>query len=259
MKVVILAGGFGTRLSEETDIKPKPMVEIGGYPIIQHIMKIYSTYGYNDFIVCLGYKGYLIKEYFANYFLHMSNVTFNLKTGEMILQQSNSEDWKVTLIDTGLNTMTGGRIKRIKEFVDNKTFMLTYGDGVSDINIEKLVDFHKKHRKYATLTAVQPLGKFGSLSLEDNSGKVIEFIEKIAGDGAWINGGFFVLEPAIFDYIEGDNTFWERDPLEKLAKDGQLIAYKHFGFWRCMDALGDKRELEELWNSGKPPWRIWTE
>ena len=256
MKVVILAGGFGTRLSEETDITPKPIVEIGGYPIIRHIMKIYSTYGYNDFIVCLGYKGYMIKEYFANYFLHMSDVTFNLKTGEMILQRSNSEDWKVTLIDTGLNTMTGGRIKRIKKFIGNKTFMLTYGDGVSDVNIEKLVDFHKKNHKYATLTAVQPLGKFGSLSL-GNLGKVNKFTEKLAGDGSWINGGFFVLEPAIFDYIEGDNTFWEREPLEKLAKDDQLIAYKHFGFWRCMDTLRDKRELEELWESDNPPWKIW--
>jgi glucose-1-phosphate cytidylyltransferase len=198
----------------------------------------------------------MIKEYFANYFLHMSDVTFNLKTGEMILQRSNSEDWKVTLTDTGLNTMTGGRIKRIKKFIGNKTFMLTYGDGVSDVNIEKLVDFHKKNHKYATLTAVQPLGKFGSLSL-DNLGKVNKFTEKLAGDGAWINGGFFVLEPAIFDYIEGDNTFWEREPLEKLAKDEQLIAYKHFGFWRCMDTLRDKRELEELWKSGNPPWKVW--
>jgi len=205
MKVVILAGGFGTRLSEETDIRPKPIVEIGGYPIIRHIMKIYSNYGYNDFIVCLGYKGYMIKEYFANYTLHMSDVTFNLKTGETIIQRSNSEDWKVTLIDTGLNTMTGGRIKRIKKFIGNKTFMLTYGDGVSDVNIEKLVDFHKKNHKYATLTAVQPLGKFGALSL-GNLDKVNKFTEKLAGDGSWINGGFFVLEPAIFDYIEGDNT-----------------------------------------------------
>jgi len=256
MKVVILAGGFGTRLSEETDIRPKPIVEIGGYPIIRHIMKIYSNYGYNDFIVCLGYKGYMIKEYFANYTLHMSDVTFNLKTGETIIQRSNSEDWKVTLIDTGLNTMTGGRIKRIKKFIGNKTFMLTYGDGVSDVNIEKLVDFHKKNHKYATLTAVQPLGKFGALSL-GNLDKVNKFTEKLAGDGSWINGGFFVLEPAIFDYIEGDNTFWEREPLEKLAKDGQLIAYKHFGFWRCMDTLRDKRELEELWESGNPPWKVW--
>jgi len=256
MKVVILAGGLGTRLSEETDIIPKPIVEIGGYPIIWHIMKIYSTYGYNDFIVCLGYKGYMIKEYFANYFLHMSDVTFNLKTGEMILQRSNSEDWKVTLIDTGLNTMTAGRIKRIKKFIDNKTFMLTYGDGVSSINIEKLVDFHKKHHKYATLIAVQPPGKFGSLSF-DNSDKLKNFTEKPAGDGSWINGGFFVLEPEIFNYIEGDNTFWERDPLENLSKDGQLVAYKHNDFWKCMDTLRDKRELEEMWSSGKAPWNVW--
>jgi len=256
MKVVILAGGFGTRLSEETDIKPKPMVEIGGYPIIWHIMKLYSAYGYNDFLVCLGYKGYLIKEYFANYFLHVSDVTFNLKTGKMILQRSNSEDWQVTLVDTGLNTMTGGRIKKIKNFIGNNTFLLTYGDGVSDADIKSLVKYHKKNHKYATLIAVRPPGKFGSLILE-TSGKVKKFIEKPAGDGSWINGGFFVLEPEIFDYIKGDNTYWERDPLENLAKDGQLIAYKHYGFWRCMDTLRDKRELEELWKSGNPPWKIW--
>lgn len=256
MKVVILAGGFGTRLSEETDIKPKPMVEIGGYPIIWHIMKIYSTYGYNDFLVCLGYKGYLIKEYFANYFLHMSDVTFNLKTGEMILQRSNSEDWQVTLVDTGLDTMTGGRIKRIKNYIGNSAFLLTYGDGVSDVDIKSLVKYHKKNHKYATLIAVRPPGKFGSLILGTSNG-VKQFVEKPAGDGSWINGGFFVLEPAIFNYIEGDNTFWERKPLEDLAKDGQLIAYKHFGFWRCMDTLRDKRELEELWKSGNPPWKIW--
>ncbi|MBU4348873.1 glucose-1-phosphate cytidylyltransferase [bacterium] len=256
MKVVILAGGFGTRLSEETDFIPKPMVEIGGHPIIWHIMKLYSTYGYNDFLVCLGYKGYLIKEYFANYFLHMSDVTFNLKTGEMVLQRSNSEDWQVTLVDTGLNTMTGGRIKRIKKFIGNNTFLFTYGDGVSDVNIQFLVNFHKKNHKYATLTAVQPPGKFGSLSL-DNSGKLKKFTEKPAGDGSWINGGFFVLEPEIFNYIEGDNTFWEREPLENLAKDKQLIAYKHNNFWKCMDTLRDKRELEELWKSGNAPWKVW--
>jgi len=258
MRVVILAGGFGTRLSEETDIKPKPMVEIGGYPIIWHIMKLYSAYGYNDFLVCLGYKGYLIKEYFANYFLHMSDVTFNLKTGEMILQRSNSEDWQVTLVDTGLDTMTGGRIKRIKNYIGNSAFLLTYGDGVSDVDIKSLVKYHKKNHKYATLIAVRPPGKFGSLIL-GNSSRVRQFVEKPAGDGSWINGGFFILEPAIFDYIEGDNTFWEREPLEKLAKDGQLIAYKHFGFWRCMDTLRDKRELEELWRSGNPPWKVWKD
>jgi len=258
MKVVILAGGLGTRLSEETDIIPKPIVEIGGYPIIWHIMKIYSTYGYNDFIVCLGYKGYMIKEYFANYFLHMSDVTFNLKTGERILQRSNSEDWQVTLVDTGLNTMTGGRIKRIKKYIGNNTFMLTYGDGVSDVNIQSLVNFHKKNHKYATLTAVQPPGKFGSLSL-DESGKLKTFTEKPAGDGSWINGGFFVLEPEIFDYIEGDNTFWERDPLEKLSKDEQLVAYKHNDFWKCMDTLRDKGELEDIWKSGNPPWKVWQD
>jgi len=256
MKVVILAGGLGTRLSEETDIIPKPIVEIGGYPIIWHIMKIYSTYGYNDFLVCLGYKGYLIKEYFANYFLHMSDVTFNLKTGEMILQRSNSEDWQVTLVDTGLDTMTGGRIKRIKNYIGNSAFLLTYGDGVSDVNIKSLVKYHKKNHKYATLIAVRPPGKFGSLVL-GNLSRVRQFVEKPAGDGSWINGGFFVLEPTIFDYIQGDNTFWEGEPLEELAKDGQLTAYKHFGFWRCMDTLRDKRELEELWRSGNPPWKVW--
>jgi len=256
MKVVILAGGLGTRLSEETDIIPKPIVEIGGYPIIWHIMKIYSTYGYNDFLVCLGYKGYLIKEYFANYFLHMSDVTFNLKTGKMILQRSNSEDWQVTLVDTGLSTMTGGRIKRIKKFIGNKTFMLTYGDGVSDVNIQSLVNFHKKNNKYATLIAVRPPGKFGSLVLGTSNG-VKQFVEKPAGDGSWINGGFFVLEPEIFNYIEGDDTFWEREPLVNLSKDGQLVAYKHNDFWKCMDTLRDKRELEELWKSGNPPWKVW--
>ena len=258
MKVVILAGGFGTRLSEETEFRPKPMVEIGGHPIIWHIMKIYSAYGYNEFLVCLGYKGYIIKEYFANYFLHMSDVTFNLKTGEMTLHRSNSEDWKVTLIDTGLNTMTGGRIKRVKNFIRDETFMVTYGDGVSDVNVKRLVEFHRENHKYATLTAVQPPGKFGSLSL-DISSRVTKFTEKPAGDGAWINAGFFVLEPAIFDYIEGDSTSWEREPLENLAKDGQLVAYKHYGFWKCMDTLRDKRELEKLWNSGNPPWKVWKD
>jgi len=257
MKVVILAGGFGTRLGEETYLKPKPMVEIGDYPIIWHIMKIYSHYGYNEFVVCLGYKGYMIKEYFANYFLHNSDVTFDLKTGKMVHHNSHSEDWRVTLVDTGLNTMTGGRIRRVKKFVGNETFMLTYGDGVSDVNINKLVEFHKSHGKYATLTAVQPPGKFGSLRV-DSSNIVTKFTEKPAGDGAWINGGFFVLEPQIFDYIPNDDSvIWERKPLEDLARDGQLVAYKHYGFWKCMDILRDKKELNAMWNSGKAPWKVW--
>ncbi len=255
MKVVILAGGFGTRLSEETEMRPKPMVEIGGKPILWHIMKIYSTYGFNDFIICLGYKGYIIKEYFANYFIHNSDVTIDLKNNQIIVHSIKTEPWKVTLVDTGLNTMTGGRIKRIQPYIGNKTFMLTYGDGVGNVNIEELLQFHKSHGKYATLTAVQPSGRFGVLELTGN--QVIRFEEKPKGDGAWINGGFFVLEPQIFDYIEGDETVWEKEPLEKLAKDGQLMAYKHRGFWKPMDTLRDKRELEMLWQSGNPPWKIW--
>lgn len=257
MKVVILAGGFGTRLSEETDIKPKPMVEIGGKPILWHIMKIYSSYGFNDFIICLGYKGYIIKEFFANYFLHTSDVTIDLKDNKIEVHSVKAEPWKVTLVDTGLNTMTGGRIKRIKPFVENQTFMLTYGDGVGNIDIKKLLEFHKSHGKYATLTAVQPSGRFSALHLEGD--KVKEFEEKPKGDGAWVNGGFFVLEPQIFDYIEGDETIWEKEPLENLAKDGQLMAYKHTGFWKPMDTLRDKRELELLWQSGNPPWKIWED
>ncbi|KAA0257625.1 glucose-1-phosphate cytidylyltransferase [Deferribacter autotrophicus] len=255
MKVVILAGGFGTRLSEETDIKPKPMVEIGGKPILWHIMKIYSHYGFNDFIICLGYKGYVIKEYFANYFLHMSDVTIDLKNNQIDVHNVKAESWKVTLVDTGLSTMTGGRIKRIKDYVGNKPFMLTYGDGVGNINIKELLEFHRRHGKYATLTAVQPSGRFGSLDLEESQVKA--FKEKPKGDGAWINGGFFVLEPQIFNYIKGDETIWEREPLENLAKEGQLMAYKHVGFWKPMDTLRDKRELESLWQSGNPPWKVW--
>lgn len=256
LKVVILAGGFGTRLSEETEFKPKPMVEIGGKPILWHIIKIYSAYGFNDFIICLGYKGYLIKEYFTNYFLHQSDVTIDLKDNRMEVHDCKAEPWKVTLIDTGLNTMTGGRIKRIQKYVGDETFMLTYGDGVTNANLLKLLEFHKTHGKYATLTAVQPSGRFGALSLDDNN-CVNSFFEKPKGDGAWINGGFFVLEPGVFDFIEGDKTTWEREPLENLAKDGQLVAYRHEGFWRCMDTLRDKIELEELWCSGNAPWAKW--
>ncbi len=258
MKVVILAGGLGTRLSEETDVKPKPMVEIGGKPILWHIMKIYSHYGFNDFIICLGYKGYVIKEYFANYFLHQSDVTIDLKNNKINVHCCKAEDWKITLIDTGLHTMTGGRIKRIKPYTENKTFMVTYGDGVANINIPELVKFHKKHGRFATVTAVQPLGRFGSLEL-DNNDNVISFIEKPKGDGAWINGGFFVLEPEVFDYIEGDDTIWERTPLERLAKDSQLVAYKHYGFWKPMDTLRDKLEIENLWNSQKAEWKVWID
>jgi len=258
MKVVILCGGLGTRLREETEVRPKPMVEIGGKPILWHIMKIYSAFGFNEFIICLGYKGYMIKEYFSSYFLHQSDVTIDIKSNKIEVHNNVCEPWKVTLVDTGLNTMTGGRIKRIKNYVKNETFMVTYGDGVGNIDLKKLLDFHKNHGKYATLTAVQPLGRFGALEINTKD-EIINFQEKPKGDKAWINGGFFVLEPQIFDYIKGDETIWEREPLEKLAKDGQLAAYKHKGFWMCMDTLRDKKELETLWNSGNPPWKIWKD
>ena len=257
MKVVILAGGFGTRLAEETHSIPKPMVEIGGKPILWHIMKIYSTYGFNDFVICLGYKGYVIKEYFANYFLHNSDVTIDIKNNRMKIHNNYSEPWKVTLVDTGLNTMTGGRIKRVAKYLDDETFMLTYGDGVGDINIKELVEFHKNHGKLATVTATQPEGRFGALKLENN--KVANFAEKMDNRNSWINGGFFVLEPEVINYIKDDTTIWEREPLEKLSKDGELMAYFHDGFWKPMDKLKDKMELEEMWSSGDAPWRIWGE
>ena len=257
MKIVILAGGFGTRLSEETELKPKPMVEIGGKPILWHIMKIYSHYGFNDFVVCCGYKGYYIKEYFANYFLHQADVTIDLSQNSVSVHKSNAEPWKITLVDTGTNTMTGGRIKRIEQFVNAETFMLTYGDGVSDVNINSLLEHHKKSGKHATLTAVQPSGKFGAINLNTN-GEVLSFHEKPKGDGSWVNGGFFVLSPKIFDYIkDGDSTIWERSPMEKLAEDHQLTAFKHSGFWKPMDTLRDKSELENFWNAGNAPWKIW--
>ena len=257
MKVVILAGGLGTRLSEETELKPKPMVEIGGKPIIWHIMKIYSHYGFNDFVICCGYKGYYIKEYFANYFLHQADVTIDLKENSVSVHKSNAEPWKITLVDTGINSMTGGRIKRIEPFVSNEQFMLTYGDGVSDVNLNSLLEFHKKSKKYATLTAVQPSGKFGAINI-NQEGNVLSFHEKPKGDGSWVNGGFFILEPQIFNYIkEGDTTIWERTPLEELAKDNQLSAYKHIGFWKPMDTLHDKNELETFWNSGNAAWKCW--
>ncbi len=257
MKVVILAGGFGTRLAEETHSIPKPMVEIGGKPILWHIMKIYSTYGFNDFVICLGYKGYVIKEYFANYFLHNSDVTIDIKNNSMEIHNNYSEPWKVTLVDTGLNTMTGGRLKRVAKYLDDETFMLTYGDGVGNINIKELIEFHRSHGKLATVTATQPEGRFGALKLENN--KVTSFAEKMDNKDSWINGGFFVLEPEVINYIKDDNTIWEREPLEKLSKDGELMAYFHNGFWKPMDKLKDKMELEKMWNSGNAPWKIWGE
>jgi len=256
MKVVILCGGKGTRISEETEIIPKPMLEIGGKPILWHIMKLYSYYGFNDFIICLGYKGYIIKEYFSHYFLHTSDVTIDMKKNKVQVHSSTSEPWQVTLIDTGLEAMTGGRIKMIKKYIGKETFMLTYGDGIGQINIRQLLKFHRQHRKLATITAVQPMGRFGSLDIEKVD-KVSSFMEKPKGDKNWINAGFFVLEPEIFNYIEGENTHWEKEPLEHLAKNGQLFAYKHTGFWKPMDTLRDKLELERLWNSNKAPWKIW--
>lgn len=254
MKAVILAGGFGTRISEETSIKPKPMIEIGGMPILWHIMKIYSSYGINDFILCCGYKGYIIKEYFANYFLHNSDVTFDIAQNKMEVHQKFVEPWKITLIDTGINTMTGGRLKRVEKYLDDETFCFTYGDGLSDVNISKLISFHKKRKIAATLTAVQPPGRYGILHLTKDN--VDSFVEKPQGDGSWINGGFFVLEPRIIDYIDGDDSVWEREPLQRLAKEGQLLAYKHKGFWHSVDTLRDKNYLEQLWKSN-PPWKIW--
>ena len=256
MKVVILAGGYGTRISEETDIKPKPMIEIGGKPILWHIMKIYSTYGYNDFIICCGYKGYAIKDYFLNYYNHQNDFTIDLSNGDIEMHNRNSEPWKVTLVDTGINTLTGGRVKRVKEYIGDETFMLTYGDGVSDLNIDELVKYHKKNNKLATITSVQPPGRFGALNLDTNN-NVNKFIEKPAGDGAWINGGFFVLDSKVIDYITDDSTVWEQDPLKRLAAEGELSAYKHNGFWKPMDTLRDKLELENLWKSNEAPWKIW--
>ena len=255
MKAVILAGGLGTRISEESHLKPKPMIEIGGRPILWHIMKIYSHYGINSFIICLGYKGYIIKEYFANYFLHLSDVTFDMQHNAMEVHQKNVEPWKVTLVDTGENTLTGGRLKRVQEYIGEESFCFTYGDGVSDIDIRALVDFHKKHGNKATVTAIQPPGRYGALNLHESV--VSSFQEKPAGDGAWINGGFFVLEPAVFDLIEGDQSSWESTPLVKLAANGDLHAFQHRGFWQAMDTLRDKNQLEDLWETGNPPWKVW--
>ncbi|MCX7109967.1 MAG: glucose-1-phosphate cytidylyltransferase [Proteobacteria bacterium] len=255
MKAVILAGGLGTRISEETLVKPKPMVEIGGKPILWHIMKIYSAHGINDFIICCGYKGYLIKEYFANYFLHMSDVTFDMVNNRMDVHQNYVEPWRVTLVDTGDDTLTGGRIKRIRKYLGDEDFCLTYGDGVGNIDINRLIDFHRQEGKLATLTATQPPGRFGALNLEGH--KILNFEEKPQGDGAWINGGFFVLSPKVIDYIAGDDTLWEREPMAGLASDGQLNAFFHHGFWQPMDTLRDKTHLEGLWQASKAPWKIW--
>lgn len=256
MKVVILAGGLGTRISEETSTRPKPMVEIGGKPILWHIMKNYSHFGYNEFIICLGFKGYMIKEYFSNYFLHMSDVTFDMQHNKMEVHERYAEPWKVTLVDTGADTMTGGRIKRVSPYIGAEPFMLTYGDGVSNINISHLIEYHRKHGKQATVTAALPSGRFGALNI-DSTEKVVSFQEKPAGDGSWISGGFFVIEPGVLDLISDDGTIFEREPLERLAQSNQLIAYKHHGFWYAMDTLRDKNHLESLWQSGDAPWKVW--
>ena len=257
MKAVILAGGLGTRLSEETDIKPKPMIEIGNKPILWHIMKTYSAHGVNDFIICCGYKGYVIKEYFANYFLHMSDVTFSVNDNSMKVHQNNAEPWTVTLVDTGENTLTGGRLKRVHKYIkDEESFCFTYGDGVSDVNITDLIKFHQAHGKQATLTATRPPGRYGALKIT-NSNTVEKFQEKPEGDGSWINGGYFVLSPEVIKNIDGDDTTWEQEPLKKLAKDGELMSFKHDGFWQPMDTLYEKTMLNNLWNSGKAPWKKW--
>lgn len=257
MKVVILAGGYGTRISEESIFRPKPMIEIGEYPIIHHIMKIYSYHGFNEFIICCGYKANIIKEYFANYFLHTSDVTFDFRfNGNMEIHENTAEPWKVTVIDTGLDTQTGGRIKRIRKYIEGEPFLLTYGDGVSNINIKELVKFHNEHKAMVTLTAVQPSGRFGAIDV-DSEGVISSFKEKPKGDVGWVNGGFFVCEPEIFDYIEGDSTVWEQEPLESIANSGKLMAYKHHGFWSPMDTVRDKVYLENIWKKGDAPWKIW--
>ncbi|ODU50285.1 MAG: glucose-1-phosphate cytidylyltransferase [Thiobacillus sp. SCN 63-374] len=255
MKAVILAGGLGTRLSEETGVRPKPMVEVGGKPILWHIMKLYSHYGIDEFIVCLGYKGYMIKEYFANYFLHMSNITFDMSRNEMQVHQNNAEPWRVTLVDTGDMTQTGGRLRRVRDYLGEDDFCMTYGDGVGDVEIDRLMEFHRAHGGLATVTATQPPGRFGALDLDGNT--VLSFCEKPHGDGGWINGGFFVLSPKVIDYINDDAVLWEREPLERLAGEGQLQAYFHHGFWQPMDTLRDKQHLESLWQEGKAPWKVW--
>jgi len=255
MKAVILAGGLGTRISEESHLKPKPMIEIGGRPILWHIMKMYSHYGINDFVICLGYKGYVIKEYFANYFLHMSDVTFDMTENRMEVHQRHAEPWRVTLVDTGQETLTGGRLKRVRKYIGEESFCFTYGDGVANFDLPALLAFHRSHGKRATLTAIQPPGRYGAVNLDNTV--VCNFQEKPLGDGAWINGGFFVLEPAVFDYLEGDATSWETTPLVRLAREGQLMAFRHTGFWQAMDTLRDKNQLEELWLADAP-WKVWA-
>ena len=258
MKVVLLAGGFGTRISEESHLRPKPMIEIGEKPILWHIMKYYSQFGFHEFVICLGYKQYVVKEFFADYFLHTSDVTFDLANNKMEVHNNYSEPWKVTLVDTGLNTMTGGRVKRIRPYVEGETFMLTYGDGVAEVDLNALAEFHKNHGKIATLTSVNMGQRFGVLDLDDN-GQIQSFREKNDDDGAMINGGFMVFEPGIFDYLQDDTTVLEKAPLENLAKDGQLMAYRHSGFWKCMDTQRDKQQLEAMWQSGNAPWKIWSD
>ncbi|MGE4271296.1 MAG: glucose-1-phosphate cytidylyltransferase [Desulfitobacterium sp.] len=258
MKVVILAGGFGTRISEESHLRPKPMIEIGDAPILWHIMKCYSYFGFNEFIICCGYKGYMIKEYFADYYLHRCDVTFDFsQTNEMTIHNNVAEPWRVTVVDTGLKAQTGARIKRIQKYIGDEPFMLTYGDGVSDVNINELLEFHKSHRKIATITAIQPGGRFGVLNIDEHQ-SVHKFTEKAKEDGGWVNGGFMVLEPQVFDYLDdSDDLIFEREPLEKLAANGDLLAYKHKKFWQCLDTLRDKHRLEDMWNSGNAPWKVW--
>ena len=256
MKVVILAGGFGTRISEESGTIPKPLVQIGSMPILWHIMKIYAAHGLNDFVVCCGYKGYMIKEYFANYFLHMSDVTFDMANNQMEVHKRHAEPWRVTLVDTGDKTMTGGRLKRVRGFLDEDDFCFTYGDGIGDVDITSLINFHRREGRLATLTATQPPGRFGAINLQER--KITSFQEKPHGDGGWINGGFFVLSPKVMEYIDDDASVWEREPMERLAKEGQFSAYVHRGFWKPMDTLRDKMQLEELWASGNPPWKVWS-
>ena len=255
MKAVLLAGGIGSRIAEETYLKPKPMVEIGGKPVLWHILKIYSSHGVNDFVICLGYRGYLIKEYFANYFLHTSDVTLDLANNAMEVHRRHAEPWRITLVDTGETTQTGGRLKRIAQFLDG-TFLFTYGDGVSNVDVRQSIEFHRQQGRLATITAVQPAGRFGALDIEGQ--RITRFAEKPPGDGSWVNGGFFILEPGVLDYIDGDHSVWEREPLEHLARDNQLSAFRHDGFWQPMDTLRDKNKLEELWSSGMAPWKTWT-
>lgn len=256
MKVVILAGGLGTRLSEETTIKPKPMVEIAGMPILWHIMKIYSHYGFNEFIICLGYKGYVIKEFFANYFMHKSDITIDMSNNSMQVHDTTVEPWKITLVDTGVKTMTGGRIKRVRQYIGDEPFMFTYGDGLCNVNVAELLKAHQESKKLCTLTAIQPVGRFGVIEFGQGN-EINSFVEKPKGDGAWINGGFFVCQPEVFDYIEDDMTIWEREPMETIAKKGQMLAFRHDGFWKPMDTLRDKQELEQLWESGHAAWKVW--